>query len=223
MNEESGTRVDAHGSNDLTDNNTVGFATGKQGNAADFIKTNSETLTIADGSQSGLDLSGDFTICFWVMFDDATGGIFGKYRSSTNQRAYAAEMRNDPMTEIGIILDDNGTSPVQKNYSWTPTEGTWYFVTITYDASAGEVDVLIDTSSLTAQTGFPTSLHDSSEQFMIGGYNTVAGMEGKLEEFAIWSRILSGAELTELYNSGSGLSYADTASATFIPRILNIT
>ena len=37
LDETSGTRYDSHGSNDLTDNNTVGYTTGVQGNAADFI------------------------------------------------------------------------------------------------------------------------------------------------------------------------------------------
>ena len=37
LNEESGTRVDAHGSNDLADNETVLYGTLVQGNAANSI------------------------------------------------------------------------------------------------------------------------------------------------------------------------------------------
>lgn len=46
LDEESGTRYDTVDSNHLTDNNTVGFASGKIGNAASFVASNGESLTL---------------------------------------------------------------------------------------------------------------------------------------------------------------------------------
>ena len=72
LDEESGTRDDAHGSNDLSDNNTVGFTAGKYSNAASFILANSEYLSIGDNnSLSTGDI--DFTLGCWVEIASKPG------------------------------------------------------------------------------------------------------------------------------------------------------
>ena len=50
LDETIGTRDDSHGSNNLVDHNTVGYTTGKQGNASAFTAANSEYLDIADNA-----------------------------------------------------------------------------------------------------------------------------------------------------------------------------
>src|SRR5262245_2022186 len=65
LEEASGTRVDAHGGNNLGDINTVGQAAGKLGNAASFLAASEESLTIGDNAALRM---GDinFTIAGWV-------------------------------------------------------------------------------------------------------------------------------------------------------------
>ena len=65
LDEASGTRYDAYGTNDLTDYNTVGQAAGVNGYAGSFISANSEYLAHSDNA----DLSTgniDFTVMAWV-------------------------------------------------------------------------------------------------------------------------------------------------------------
>ena len=71
LNETSGTRFDAHtGGYDFTDNNTVGFAAGKVGNAASFVRGNAEYLS---STNSVFDLATvDYSILGWFR---QTGGI----------------------------------------------------------------------------------------------------------------------------------------------------
>ena len=45
LDETSGSRSDSHGTATLSDNNTVGYATGKQSNAASFVEANTEYLS----------------------------------------------------------------------------------------------------------------------------------------------------------------------------------
>lgn len=66
LEESSGTREDSHGANDLTDNNTVLYGTGKQGNGADFEATNSEYLNVASSLGAYNDT---FTYSFWVNLE----------------------------------------------------------------------------------------------------------------------------------------------------------
>jgi hypothetical protein len=114
LEESSGTRNDSHGSNNLTDVNTVGVATGIQGDAADFVRANTESLTITDASQTGLDITGDMSLSFWMNVDIAipnnndqfeiasktafTSGNFGwdlyMLNQSGNQRIYFAQSAN---------------------------------------------------------------------------------------------------------------------------------
>ena len=84
MEEASGSRVDVHGSNDLTDNNTVLNATGISGNGADHERDTSEWLSIAHASQTNLDVTtGDFSISCWIKRESTGifGGLVGKIDS----------------------------------------------------------------------------------------------------------------------------------------------
>ena len=114
LNEESGERADSHGVNNLSDINTVLFAAGKVGNAADFELTNSEELRIADGDQTGLDIAGDFTIAFWMKLEQlpSTPGdlfmIVNKGDRGTNDRSYIVYLT--AIDEIGIFVSDDGTA-----------------------------------------------------------------------------------------------------------------
>jgi len=71
LNESSGTRFDeTSNNNDLTDNNTVGFnASCEFDGCGDFEDTNTEFLSITDASQTGLDITGDMTICGFANFE----------------------------------------------------------------------------------------------------------------------------------------------------------
>ncbi len=67
LGEASGGRADSTANdNDLSDNATVESGAGRLGVAADFESDNSEFLSIADASQTGLDPAGDFTVEAWI-------------------------------------------------------------------------------------------------------------------------------------------------------------
>src|SRR5690606_5066683 len=66
LGETSGTRYDSHGTNHLTDNNTVGSALGKLGGiSAQFVAANIESLSINDNASLSLNNT-NFTIATWV-------------------------------------------------------------------------------------------------------------------------------------------------------------
>jgi hypothetical protein len=70
LDETSGVRYDSSTtSNDLSDNNTVLYATGKLDNAGDFELSNSEWLSITDASQTSLEPSTAFSVSGWYKFE----------------------------------------------------------------------------------------------------------------------------------------------------------
>jgi hypothetical protein len=221
LEEASGTRVDSHGSLNLTDVNTVGVTTGVKGNAASFVGANSESLlsTTPIAFSQGVPL----TYNFWV------------YLASTSQRGIFFEdssWRNgDDGFAVGVgntDFDGNGNNLILVQwgiaYRNAGTIGTgWHMITAIV-RSDSYVELYLDGSLVytTPNAIVPFQNWD----FTIGssfGTTVYPLRDGSIDEFAIWNVALSTANLTWLYNSGAGRTYADLSGGggpTFRPRVV---
>lgn len=209
LDEASGTRYDSHGTNDLTDNNTVGSATGKVGNAADFIYANTESLTKSDNSDLSVgDI--DFTICAWVKFDQLLS------RATT----YIATKDDDWRlygTWDGAILF-SVTAPSEATTSATATSisnSVWYFVVAWHDSVNNEIGISINNGT-PITTSWSNGIRDSNFDFKIGHT-----MDGLIDEVGFWKRVLTSAERAALYNNGIGLSYDRFAASSNTSNLYN--
>ena len=226
LDEASGTREDAHSTNDLTDNNTVLAAAGIINDGADFESANTESLSITDAAQSGLAITGDLSISLWTKLESALGADEGRQfisKAVAGQRSYSFLLESFGGNFIDFSVSDDGTANSTAQKTWEPSAGVFYHVAVTYDASAGEVKFYIDGSQLsTTVTGMPTSIFDSTTAFYIGVFGTGTGspFDGIIDEVGIWNKVLTDAEVTELYNGGAGLAYPLTISSTFRSQII---
>ena len=229
LDETTGTRVDAHASNDLTQINTVTSATGIINNGADFEASNFEYLTITDAAQSGLDISGDHFVSFWASAESlpATNTqriIYGKFASSGNQRAYSLRYRNQGGSPRMIFLiNDNGSSSEDYNFAYTMGTSLKHYVW-SWDSALSRGTLYVDGVSQGNQSGSKTSIHNSSAGFKIGQTDNLGGNEywdGVVDEFGIWSRTATTTDVSKLYNSGAGLPYEDAGAggSTFTPIV----
>lgn len=220
LDEVSGNRADSHGSNTLTDNNTVGSTTGKISNAGDFELSNSESLSITNGSQSGLGVSGTISVSTWIKLESTPSNeiraIVAKDNSSNNNQSYLFGYREDGGPKgLHVRLSSGGTDATTQTglWSWTPTLDTWYHVVFVYDSSqstaANRVVVYIDgISQGTVATSWVSSLHNSSAAFRLGGTDNSKFWDGLIDETAIYSRALHYGDVLDLYNAGSGITYS---------------
>lgn len=228
MDEASGTRDDAYGTNDLTDNNTVlNSATAKFGSSADFERTNSEYLSITDAAQSGLEFgSGDFAIGGWIQLESNNfHTLVAKYQA-TNQFAFQLREFPDATDETWVDISSNGSSVTQAGQNqpgitnWSTA--TWYFLLYEYDASAGTVYVALNDGTAQSDAGYPTSIFDGTAAFTVG-VGLLAGAEyfdGLMDEWFVYNTLLDDSQEAEIYNSGSGMSCAQilaTGDATVTP------
>lgn len=211
LEETSGTRVDSHSTNDLTDNNTVTSATGIQGTGADFEATNSESLSIADNT--ALSFTSDFSVSFWVKYETVHGGvecIFGKSGSS-GSFSYWMETSSHPTERVRFFTSSTGSNLVQVDWNVTLSTGTWYHMVFAYDASAGQVEWYKDGSSQGTRTGLHTSLYDNTTDFRLGATEVDGSVsrffDGVLDEVTVTSDVITSSEVTTIYNSGSGIPY----------------
>lgn len=171
--------------------------------SADFESGSTQYLSITDASQSGLDLSANWSISFWVKFEAVTGtpSFFSKYISAGNQVSYQLDLLNSPATLLDILTSANGSTVADDSVSWTPATGTWYHVVYTFNA--GSIKFYLDGSQLGAtQTTTQTPLYDSSSIFTIGARSTVDSgyLDGLMDDARVWSRTLTLEEVEDLYS-----------------------
>jgi hypothetical protein len=202
LEEESGTRYDETGNdNDLTDNNTVLYSSdSKQGtNSADFESANNEYLEIADGSQTGLDVTGDLTILAWAKFESisADQAIVAKYDASGNDRAYLVWFENTGAT-IYFNVSSNGTAITNHESCFSLTAGVWYHVACVYNST--DLRIYVNGILAGVATAYSSGINDSAASFRLGRHtNNTWPYDGLLDEVAVFDRALSRNEVFSVY------------------------
>lgn len=203
LDEASGSRADAHSSNDLSDNNTVASDTGKWSLAADFEASNSEYLSIANGSQTGMNLTGSYSIAFWMKGETLPNNatIISRWTNAGGNQGYLVQISSSH-----IVLQTNANDTVG---AITLSTGTWYHVVCVYDSSSTRhliyVNGVLDTTegSITA----PTS---NSSSFVIGTLSTLLTgfyYDGLVDEASLYNIALDYGAVLDLYAAGAGIPY----------------
>lgn len=207
LNETSGTRADSHGTNHLTDVNTVGSAPGKIYGAGQFVAASTEYLTIVNPPTLALGAS-NLTITAWVYIDGGgSATIASKWRPGSAQYEYY-------LYYSGSTFNWNVYTPdlpvtIQSTFG-TPALGTWYFLTAQFTLATltGSLKVNNGTAVTEAGTGTPPS---TTAPFRIGADGDGGQpWNGRIDEVGVWKRVLSAPEIQQVYNYGNGLTYPFT-------------
>lgn len=179
--------------------------------STDLELSSNQYWSITDGSQSGLDITGNLTISFWfkkesAMGSDETRGLVSKSVVSGDNLAYRLILNTTSGTErIRFGVSNAGTvaSFVQVNWNFSFTVGVWYNLIVIYTASTGEAELFVNNSSQGTQSGLPTSIFNSAASFFIG---TTEGSgnywDGLINDVRVWARLLSDTEIGDLYADG---------------------
>lgn len=224
LEEASGTRNDSHGSNHLTDNNTVLSATGKVGNAADFEDTNSEYLNRADNAAlSTGDI--DFTFALWVKMESKSGTqnrIIAKGTATDEEYTIYHDSAADRFVFAvkGSAGSGNGNG-IGADTLGAVSLATWYFIVAWHDATANTLNIQVNNGGVDS-VAHTFGVYDGAGDFYIGaGYPFPGGyFDGLIDQVGFWKRTLTTQERTDLYNSDNGLSYAGLSpTATITPTV----
>lgn len=231
LDEASGSAIDAHGSNDLTETSgTIASATGKVGNCRDFEADDTECFTIADNADLSMgDI--DFTLQAWVNLESKSNNstLIGKWNFSSSLREYTLfYIAGSDRFEFRVTSDGATSVIVTANTFGSPSTGTWYLIHAWHDATGNLIGISVNagTADTTSHSG---GVLNGASDFNLGALESPSdgnALDGLLDEVAIWKRVLSGAERTELYNSGSGRDYAyitGGGGATVTPTTVALT
>ena len=221
LNEESGTRADSHGSNDLTDEATVLFAAGKQGNAADFEKSNSESLSLADNADMSVaDI--DFMFTTWIKPEShgVSDFFIGKAGTGT-EREYLVRLNSADSSVTWAIYNAANEATTVNSGAATISNGTWAFVVMYYDTGASEIGISID-AGVFQTTGSAGTAHDDTGIFRLSGRHVSIDnpYDGLMDETNFWKNTIPGQDNIDwLYNSGNGRTYAELTEVS-LPQMI---
>ncbi len=207
LGEASGTRNDSHGTNHLTDNNTVTQNTGIIGNAAEFTPANSEDLSIADNASLGY--SGDFSFATWLYRGPSADNAASKGANSFAQNEWVMRVQF-LSTGFGLRWTVFGTGGGSVNVTTadnTVPANTWCLGIGTFNAAT--LDMTVSVNAGTRATGnLALTPARKAHPFRLGSFGAAGFWGGRLDQAGFWKRVLTSGEETQLYNAGAGLSYA---------------
>jgi hypothetical protein len=190
---------------DGTNNGATQTATGKIGNAWSFDGTN-DYISISNNTSlpSGAEV---FTYNIWVNLDTWTGyrTFFSLGTGVTNEALYVT---NDGNSNDGNVEVHRYGGEVGDSSPTTIAIGTWNMITVTYTGTTVELfinGVSVDTTVHTLnvdENGMRIGKNSHNSEFM----------DGKLDEFSVWNRVLTTDEISLLYNSGTGATVDNALS-----------
>lgn len=151
----------------------------------------------------------------WVRINDTGGGIICMYGTASTAAMFYLAINSTNVLFYGIARD---YTPATTN-----AINTWFHVVLTYNGTT----LRLYKNGSELGSGATLALNTATSTDMVlgeqsGGFAGDGPLNGYLDEVVWWDRALSAAEVTELYNSGSGLSYADiTGGGTpaFVPKV----
>ena len=224
LKEESGKRYDSHGSNDLTDYNTVGSDTGPRGLRADFNKDNSETLYTPVNADGMLFTNNqDISVSGWFKFDATTGVvvIMNHRDRSTGDNGFALIYQNQNSSgSRNLRASLMGGNITSASFANDLSADKLYFYVVTVDVSSGTGKFLVkDTEGNTLFNSTTTNSnitgifpHSNDTYFALnavpasGAFSSYTS--GNAQSVGIWNnKLLSDGEKDYLYNGGSPLFY----------------
>jgi len=192
LDEHSGVRYDAHGSYDLTDNNTVGYtATGVISNAAHLNAASDEYLNVNNAGSITPDI---YTWAGWFRLENisTTHGLLAI-------RDYS--LTYTPTHHTIAIRTNSGDSFLLPTVI---TDTGWHHMIMWY--LPGDLAFRLDGDQTYFIPHTPPYAHESIHN--LGRYGT-AYLTGDLDEWGRWERVLYESEMDALYNAGDGLAYAE--------------
>jgi hypothetical protein len=207
-----GTFFDSANSNDLTLNQGT-YDTGGIINGCYEMVDLSGSGGLSTNSFSW-DYNQPLTFNFWINFTTPGGWILSN-NMATTARGHEIWIGGDDKPRFYINNNGGTTAARVIATSAVPDISTQYNMwTFTYDGGSdvSGMDILINGSSIgltTEVNNLSTNTTISTAGLLINDKQNAGneGSPGLYDEIGIWTRVLSGAEITELYNSGSALQY----------------
>jgi len=206
-----GNSNDSVGSNNLVDT-SVSYVSAKINNGASYGASYSYSKL---ASNLGI-TNGAITIAGWFkpsVYSSSNNCLVGLTDSSTFVSYY---IERSSSTNVNFAREKGSIGTQQVGATYTFDGSSWYHLALTYNGTTliayingiaqGSVSASGNGSGSMTNTGFSINGRYYNSSTPINTFSQVA------DEIGIWSRALSSGEVSELYNSGAGLSFPFTTN-----------
>lgn len=172
----------------------------------DLELSSSQYLSIADASQTGLDLTGDFTLECWIKAETNNTTRYVLAKHTSGQTSYILYLTSNG--KVGLDVSDNGTTNAGHFVDFVtqniviPSTGTWHHIAISYDASETTPIIYVDGVSKTFDTSgtVGTSVFNGTAPFEIGtDASRTYYYDGLIDDVRVWNDIRTGTEISDNY------------------------
>jgi hypothetical protein len=210
LDESSGDASDATGNGNTLTNTNVTYNAGIINNGATF---SSITNTLLHADNASLSITGAMTINVWFKFAHATptqayNVLVNKYTAAGSQRSYQFYLTySGGAYYMSWYVSANGASAGGLDYLMSNMGTGWHMYTVSLTPSTNMKFYLDGTLLNTYTTSIPSGIYDGTAIFYVGNNVPDGFADGTIDELGLWSRALTDAEVTSLYNSGAGLAY----------------
>lgn len=174
----------------------VNSVPGKVNKGAQFVSARPSAMLSPDATMFQFQTSKTFAI--WFKFSAVNAG------NQILQKGLEYTLRVDAATRKLVITGASGTFIL---YPTVLSLDTWYAVRFWRDTATGLAYIQVNDGAIVSGT-ITSNLTGS---FLLVG--SASGIDGVLDELAIWDRILTAAEWDEFYNNGEGTTYASIQPA----------
>jgi len=167
----------------------------------DYISCgDNDNLSFGDGSSDS-----PFSISAWIKpVDNARFRIAFKWGATSReyyfQTAGGGALQVKLNSSLSVYIGRNGQATI--------SEDVWSHVVFTYDGSGNKNNINVYLNGVldngtTISSGTYTAMSNTTESFIIGGYNDGSNANGLIDETAIFTTELSASDVTSIYNGGT--------------------
>lgn len=174
---------------------------GKVGNCMSTFQNACESL--GDPDLAAFDNIGTtgFTICGWTKFDFDQEGTISIWVASWVGYYMALEF------DFNLLrLRSNLGAEVTVPY---PADGAWHFFRSWFDVSDGKLKLQLDMGTIAESAADVYANSPCSSVLLQGGTTAIPDTKNGFDETGFWKRVLTNAEVLELWNSGAGTTWPD--------------
>lgn len=221
LDETSGVRVDSVGNANLADNNSVGYDAGKLGNAASF--DGADWLQTADISTLLNSTNRELAFSAWLYFPNSTAlrRPIALYYNASSYLILSSLKANQGTLETRFISNGSGVITCLSNGGLS--NNTWYHIVARClkQTTDWRYSVFINAVEQTYVEVVANGIYASTTNahVRLGQYNGAAFYNGLIDEVAVFAGPVTNTMITELYNSGNGITYPFSSQRPVFPKL----
>lgn len=211
--------LDSNANDSVGSNNGVATATPGAGIInGGYVFPLTTRITVPDNSSLSFGNGTTDTAHSWSVWIKPTDVSIFRFIITKRQSSSAYEYHYYVQTDLTFVvtLIQSATQSIGIRSGLTLTLNAWNHVVATYSGSGTEAGIsiyingVLSTGNSSVGIGSYTAMNNLTGDCVFGAYANANGnaFVGSLDEIGLWSKKLTQAQVTSLYNSGAGLPYS---------------